>query len=152
MATNTQAALKVQARWDLTTGALDLVLRMGGRATRRRRRPAPPGRCCCATSAMSAWVACAPWRGGRADPRLPAQPLVRARRAAWAAAAFLAAQGAAVVDCPILLSGASACPAASSRGAVSPAVAARRREAWQKEAQREGVAVARGWALAEWTR
>ncbi|MFN8514723.1 MAG: hypothetical protein U0841_19490 [Chloroflexia bacterium] len=39
VATNTQAALKVQARWDLTTGALDLVRarageRRGGAAAR----------------------------------------------------------------------------------------------------------------------
>jgi hypothetical protein len=159
VATNTQAALKVQARWDLTTGALDLVRLHSGResdaAALDQATPPPPGAlllCDLGYVSMGRLRTLAR-RGVLILCRLPTQPLVSAPDGrAWAgAAAFLAAQGAAVVDCPILLSVSERVPCRLIARRVAPAVAARRRAAMAKEAQREGRAVSpERWALAEW--
>ena len=159
VATNTQAALKVQGRWNLTTGALDFVALQAGResdvAALDQAAPPPPGAlllCDLGYVTMRRLRALA--RGGALILcRLPAQPLVSAPDGrGWAgAAAFLAARGVPEVDCPVLLSVSERIPCRLLARRVPAATAARRRDALEREARREGRAVsAERLALAEW--
>lgn len=158
-ARNTQAALKVQVRWNLTSGALDLVQLQDGRAsdlaTALATAPPPPGALLLCDLGYLSMATLRLFVRHRVHLlcRLPTQPHVKAPgEAQWrSAAAFLAAQGCAEVDCPVLLSVSEQVPIRLLARRVPAAVAAQRRATWAAEAQREGRTVSpERWALADW--
>jgi hypothetical protein len=159
VAANTQAAVKVQLRWDLTSGALDLLRLQDGResdlAAAEAADPLPLGAlllCDLGYVSMGRLRALAR-QGTYILCRLPAQPhLGTPDGQRWAgAAAFLNALGTPLVDGPVLLSVSERVPVRLIARRVPPHVAAQRRAAWEKEARREGRAVSpERWALADW--
>ena len=160
VATNTRAALKVQVRWEFTTGALDLTQLQPGRGSDRaaadQAAPLPAGALrvtdlgyvslprLTALTAQGVLVLC----------RLPAHVAVfdQAGRQ-WAAAALLTQRGAGqeTVDLDVTLGVAERVPVRLVARRVPPAVAAQRRRQWRKAAQREGRTVSKArLALAGW--
>ncbi len=158
--TNTRAALKVQVRWELTSGALEFTQLQAGRQSDRaaadEAAPLPPGalritdlgyvslRRLTALAAQGVFVLC----------RLPAHVAVfdQAGRP-WAAAQLLAAAGRGVetVEVAVTLGVGERVPCRLVARRVPPAVAARRRRQWRKEAKRAGRQVSQArLALAAW--
>ena len=160
VSTNTRAALKVQVRWELSSGALELAQLQAGRQSDRaaadEAAPLPPGalritalgyvslRRLTALAAQGVFVLC----------RLPAHVAVfdQAGRP-WAAARLLAAagRGGETVEVAVTLGVGERVPCRLVARRVPPDVAARRRRQWRKEAKREGRQVSRArLALAAW--
>jgi len=158
VATHTRAALKVQLRWEFTTGRFDWLTltdaRTSDRGAAATAPPLPAGALRLTDlgyvsltalpllSAARVFVLC----------RFPAQPLVYVGEGAGRAVGdLLATQQGERVDLPILL-GATArvsCRLLALR--VDAATAEQRRRRWRKEAQREGHTVrASRLALADW--
>jgi DDE family transposase len=158
VATNTQAALKVQARWELTTGALELLPLQAGRDSDRAADgaapPLPPGALRLVDLGYVCLERLAAWRaaGVAVLCRLPLRPaLCDAAGRRWDVADLLAAQRAAVVDVPVALGLAERVPGRLVARRVAPALAARRRRQWRAEAKREGRTVSQArLALADW--
>jgi hypothetical protein len=158
VATNTRAALKVQARWELTTGALELTELHAGRESDRaaadRAAPLPAGalRLTDLGYVSLARLSDLTARGVFALCRLPAHVAAfdgRGRR--WVAAALLNRQAAAAVDLPVTLGVAERTPVRLVARRAAPAVAAQRRRAWRKAAKREGRTLSKErLALADW--
>lgn len=158
VATHTRAALKVQVRWELTTGALEVAEVQAGRASDRaaadRAAPLPAGalRLTDLGYVSLARLTDLTAQGVFALCRLPAHVAVfdeRGRR--WTAAALLNRQGSMTVDLPVTLGVAERTPVRLVARRVAPAVAAQRRRAWRQAAKREGRTVSRArLALADW--
>ena len=160
VATNTRAALKVQARWELSTGRLELTELQPGRGSDKAAAdaaaPLPAGALRItdlgyvslarlrATAAQRVLVLC----------RLPAHAAVfDATGRRWEAAALLArhGRGAEVVDLDVALGVVERVPCRLVARRVAPQEAARRRRRWRKEAKREGRQVSKArLALAAW--
>jgi hypothetical protein len=160
VATNTRAGLKVQARWELLTGRLELTALQPGRGSDKAAAdaavPLPAGALRITDLGyvtLARLAALAP-QGVLALCRLPAHVAVfdTAGRQ-WAAAALLAkrGRGAEVVDLDVELGVAERVSCRLVARRVSPAVAARRRRQWRQAAKREGRAVSTArLALAAW--
>lgn len=160
VATNTRAALKVQVRWELTGGALELTQLQAGRESDRAAAdaasPLPPGALrltdlgyislprLTALARQGVLVLC----------RLPAHVAVfDAAGRQWTAAALLTKRGPGreTVDLDVTLGVAERLPCRLVARRVPPAVAAQRRRHWRKAAQREGRTVSKArLALAGW--
>jgi DDE family transposase len=158
VATNTQAGLKVQVRWELTSGALELLELQAGRGSDRAADgaapPLPPGALRLVDLGYVCLQRLAAWRaaGVAVLCRLPLRPAVfDAAGRRRAAAALLAAQPTETVDLPVTLGTAERVPCRLVARRVPPAVAAERRRQWRAEAKREGRTVSKARrALADW--
>lgn len=158
VATNTQAALKVQVRWELATGALELLPLQAGRDSDRAAdgaaAPLPPGALRLVDLGYVCLERLAAWRaaGVAVLCRLPLRPaLFDAAGRRRDAADLLAAQRVAVVDVPVALGLAERVPGRLVARRVPPATAAQRRRQWRAEARREGRTVSKArLALADW--
>ena len=158
LATNTQAALKVQVRWEFTSGALALLPLQAGResdqAADRAAPPLPPGALRLVDLGYAQLRQLARWARQRVYVlcRLSARPAVfdqAGRR--WTAAALLRAQRADTVDLPVTLGVAERVPVRLIARRVPPALAAERRRRMRAEAKREGRMVSQDrLALADW--
>lgn len=158
VATNTRAALKVQVRWELTTGALEVAELQAGResdhAAGDRATPLPVGALrltdlgYVSLGRLIDLLA----QGVLVLSRLPAHVVVfdeQQRR--WSAAALLNRQGTATVDLPVTLGVTERVPVRLVARRVLPLVAERRRRAWRAAAHREGRTVSpERLALAAW--
>ena len=158
VATNTQAGLKVQVRWELTSGALELLEVQAGRGSDRAADgaapPLPPGALRLVDLGYVCLQRLVEWRAARVAVlcRLPLRPAVfDAAGRRRAAADLLAAQRADTVDVPVTLGAAERVPCRLIARRVPPTLAARRRRQWRAEAKREGRTVSKArLALAAW--
>lgn len=159
VATNTQAGLKVQVRWEYSTGALEWVDLEAGRDSDRTAALAAPALPRGALRVTDlGYVVLSDLRtlldqGVYGLSRLPVQPAVfeqRGRR--WPhAAAYLQAQGTAVVERASTLGVEERIPCRLLAVRVPPAQAAERRDRWRKEATREGHQLSDAkLAMADW--
>lgn len=158
VATNTRAALKIQARWEFTTGRLDWLALTPGKASDRAAAvdapPLPRGALRLTDLgyfSLTLLAALIP-QGVFVLCRFPAQPLVFvADRAGMAVGDLLAQERADRVDCAVTLGARDRVPCRLLAVRVDAATAERRRRQWRKEAQREGHTVrASRLAMAEW--
>lgn len=160
VATNTRAALKVQVRWEFTTGRLELTELQPGRGSDKAAAdaaaPLPAGalRITDLGYVSLARLAALTARGVLALCRLPAHVVAfDAAGRRWEAAALLAkhGRGAEAVDLAVTLGVAERVPCRLVARRVPPEVAARRRRQWRQAAKREGRAVSKArLALAAW--
>jgi hypothetical protein len=158
VATNTRAALKVQARWEFTTGRLDWLALTPGKASDRAAAadapPLPRGalRLTDLGYVSLTLLATLIQQGVFVLCRFPAQPLVfLTDRAGMAVGDLLAQERGAQVDCAVTLGAHDRVPCRLLAMRVDPATAARRRRQWRKEAKREGHTVrASRLAMADW--
>ena len=159
VAANSQAALKVQVRWELATGELALVAIQPGRVPDRAAAaladPLPAGALRLTDLGYVTLALLATLAAQRVLvlSRLPALPVVydAAGRRHTHAGAFLAARRAAVVDVPIRLGAAAQVPCRLVAVRVAAQTANRRRRALRRAAKREGRTPSPATlALADW--
>jgi hypothetical protein len=158
VATNTQAGLKVQVRWEAARGRLELLPLQAARASDRAADRAAPALPAGALRLVDLGYICLQrllaFRATGVDVlcRLPARPaLFDAAGRRWEVGAFLAAQRADTVDAPVRLGAAERVPVRLLARRVPPEVAARRRRRLRREARREGRGVSKArLALAGW--
>jgi Transposase DDE domain len=148
----------VQVRWNLTSGALELLELQAGRdsdqAADGAAPPLPPGALRLVDLGYVSLQRLAEWRAARVAVlcRLPLRPaLFDAAGQQRAAAELLAAQRTDTVDVPVTLGAAERVPCRLIARRVPPALAARRRRQWRAAAKREGRTVSKArLALAAW--
>lgn len=158
VATNTQAGLKVQVRWEFTRGQLALLpLQPSRESDRAADAAAPPLPAGALRLVDLGYVGLAPlqqWVRQQVDVLcpLPLRPaLFDATGQQRAGGALLLAQHADLVDLPVLLGAQERVPVRLLAQRVPPQLAERRRRQWRAEAKRNGRGIsAARLALADW--